>query len=140
IIAFQPLCRIGEWRARTPLCKGDRTGRNFQCLRHNIGYTRLRSRWWREFIVKAVDEGKDVDGEAVTESRSQGPPGPIDGKVAESQPTNLRLGREETTLELCKKRLVVLQRKLRQVKDLIVRQAQDPSSLDEAQLRKIDRK
>lgn len=44
------------------------------------------------------------------------------------------------TLNLCSKRLSLLNRKLRQVKDLMVKQARDPDSLDPAQVQKIGRK
>lgn len=47
---------------------------------------------------------------------------------------------QEWTVELCSKRLSLLHRKLRQVKDLLVKQARDPGSLDDAQLVKIGRK
>lgn len=47
---------------------------------------------------------------------------------------------EEWTIQMCTKRLSMLHRKLRQVKELCVKQARDPDSLDAAQLLKIGRK
>lgn len=47
---------------------------------------------------------------------------------------------KEWTVDLCSKRLSLLQRKLRQVKTLLAKQAKDPDSLDAAQLVKLDRK
>lgn len=49
-------------------------------------------------------------------------------------------GGEEWTIDLCSKRLSLLHRKLRQVKDLLAKQARNPDSLDEWQLIKVDRK
>lgn len=43
------------------------------------------------------------------------------------------------TVDLCAKRLSLLHRKLRQVKDLLAKQARDPDSLDAAQLVKVGR-
>lgn len=47
---------------------------------------------------------------------------------------------KEWTVDLCSKRLSLLHRKLRQVKDLLAKQARNPGSLDEHQLVKVERK
>lgn len=47
---------------------------------------------------------------------------------------------KEWTVDLCSKRLSLLHRKLRQVKDLLAKQARDPGALDEWQIAKVDRK
>ena len=47
---------------------------------------------------------------------------------------------KEWTVDLCSKRLSLLHRKLRQVKDLLAKQARDPGALDEWQEAKVDRK
>lgn len=47
---------------------------------------------------------------------------------------------QKWTPELCKRRLSLMHRKLRQVKDLLAKQAREPGSLDAAQLVKVDRK
>ncbi|CAM9419151.1 unnamed protein product, partial [Discosporangium mesarthrocarpum] len=64
----------------------------------------------------------------------------LNREVVENAVGGSTSGAEEWTPDLCKKRTGVLQRKLRQIQTLRVQHTRDPTSLNDDQLAKIERK
>ncbi|CAM9764630.1 unnamed protein product [Ascophyllum nodosum] len=111
-------CRVGSRRLTMPQSEDIDGGGRIAEDRED-GQMHDSSSWPRSYIGGDSNAG----GQSNPEPQPQG-----------------SVGTNEWTVELCSKRLSLLHRKLRQVKNLLAKHARDPGSLDDAQLVKIGRK